>query len=106
MDGLKLETYALSENGGVPLLQHLFELVVGGGAAGDLQLPLYPAFATIPVVRLRTVVLGHHFDELARQRRVLRLSYPQVGRRFVRMLVLFDVLLYVCGSIGEKTLTG
>lgn len=72
-------TYALSENSRVPLLQHLFKFIVGGGATGDLQLPLYPTFAPISIVGLRTVVLGHNFNELTRQRRVLCLSYPQIG---------------------------
>lgn len=91
-----MTTYSLSEHCRVALLQHFLELIVGGRASSDLQLSLYPTFAPVPVVGLRAVVLCHHFDELARQRRVLCLSYPQVRRRFVRMLFLFDVLLYVC----------
>lgn len=90
-------THPLREDSGVALLQHLLELVVGGGAARDLQLPLYPALAAVPVVGLRAVVLRHHLHELARQRRVLSLSYPQIRRRFIRVLLLLDVLLYVCG---------
>lgn len=71
-------TDPLCEHCRVALLEHLLELVIGGGAAGDLQLPLYPALAAISVVGLRAVVLRHHLHELARQRRVLCLSYPQI----------------------------
>ena len=95
----KLCTDPLCEDCGVALFQHLFQLVVCGGAAGDLQLPLYPALAAVPVVRLRAVVLRHHLHELARQRRVLRLSYPQIRWRFIRVLFLLDILLYVCESV-------
>lgn len=58
-----------------------------------------PALAAVPVVCLRAVVLGHHLDELARQGRVLGLSYPEIRRRFISVLLLFDVLLYICEFI-------
>ena len=38
------------------------------GLLTDLQLPLDPALAALPVVGLRRVVLGHHLHELAGQR--------------------------------------
>lgn len=61
----RLNTDPLSENGRVSLFEHFLEFIVGGGAARDLELSLYPALAAISVVGLRAVVLGHHLDELA-----------------------------------------
>lgn len=71
-------TYSLGKHSGIRLFQHLFELIVSGGAASDLKLPLYPAFAPISVVGLRAVVFRHYFHELTRQCRVLCLSYPEI----------------------------
>lgn len=42
------------------------------GLLTDLQLPLDPALAALPVVSLRGIVLGHHLHELAGQCGVLR----------------------------------
>lgn len=59
----------------------------------DLQLSLYSSLAPLPVIGLSSIILGHHFDELARQRRMLCLAYSQIGAGFVRLLLLLDVLL-------------
>jgi len=56
-------------------------------------LTLDASLAALAVIGLRPIVFGHDFDKLARQRRVLRLAYPQVRRRFVRLLLMFNVLL-------------
>lgn len=55
------------------------------GLLTDLQLPLNPALAALPVVSLSGVVLGHHLHKLARQRRVLRRGEEErVGVRVVQ----------------------
>lgn len=88
----KLYTYALCEDSRIALLQHLLELLICGGSAGDLQLSLYSSFATLSVICLRPIIFGHHFDEFSRERRMLRLAYPQIGTGFVRLFLLLDVL--------------
>lgn len=60
----------------------------------DFQLPLYPSLTPLSVIGLRPIVFRHHLDELPGKRRVLRLAYPQIRRRFVRVLLLLDILLY------------
>ena len=61
------------------------------------------SLAALAVVGLRPIVLGHDFDKLARQRRVLRLAYPQVRRRFVRLLLMFNILLNHYDTMNEST---
>lgn len=70
----------------------------------NFKLSLDATLAPFTVVRLRPVVLGHDFDKLARQRRVLSLAYPQIRRWFVRLLFVFDVLLDHC-PINRKPIT-
>lgn len=60
----------------------------------DLELSLYSPLTPLPVIGLCPIVLRHHLDEFPGQRRMLGLAYPQVRRRFVRVLLLLDVLLY------------
>lgn len=47
----------------------------------DLQLPLYPAFAALPVVTLRRIVLRHDFHELPGQGGVLGVQDRRTGVR-------------------------
>lgn len=58
----------------------------------NFQLSLYSSFAPLSVVSLGPIVLGHHLDELTRQRRVLCLPYPEIGIGLVRLLLLLNVL--------------
>lgn len=71
----------------------------------DFQLSLYPSLTPFSVIGLRSIVLRHHFDELPRKRRMLCLAYPQIRRRFVRVLFLLDILFYHCphGKHNIKT---
>ena len=93
LGGRRVHDDALGEDGRVALLDHVLELGVGGGAAGDLELALDPVLAALPVVGLRAVVLRHDLDELARERRVLGLADAEVGRGLVDGLLGLDVLL-------------
>lgn len=79
VNNVRQYTDPLCEYCRVALFQHLLQLIISGGTARDLQLPLYPVLATVPVIRLRAVVLRHNLNELARQGRVLCLSYPQIS---------------------------
>ena len=60
----------------------------------DFELSLNTSFAALTIVRLGAIVLRHDFDEFPGERRVLRFAYSQIGRRFIRLLLMFDVLLY------------
>lgn len=106
--------YPLREHGGIALLQHLLQLFVCRRSTRckgnrkimlesrenrrrrrrltNFQLSLYSSFASFSVVSLSPVVLGHHLDEFARQRRVLCLPYPQIGVGLIRLLFLLNVL--------------
>lgn len=64
----------------------------------DFELALDAAFASFTIIRLCTIVFGHHFDELARQRRVLGFAYSQVSRRFVRLFFMLYILFDDCQS--------
>lgn len=68
----------------------------------DLELSLYSPLTPFPVVGLRSIVLRHYFHELPGQRWVLSLAYPEICRRFVRVFLLLDVLLYHYTQRGEK----
>lgn len=70
----------------------------------DFQLTLDAAFASFAIVGLGAVVFGHDLDEFARQRRMLRFAYPQVSRRFVRLLFMLDILFDDCPT-REKSIT-
>ena len=82
---------ALGENGRVALLQHVLQLLIRRGATcrnnagnvpqrdvaiyyirssltSDLEVPLDPVLAPLPVIRLRPVVLGHHLHEFPGER--------------------------------------
>lgn len=101
-----MHAHPLSEDSRVILLEHSLQLLVRGVPSSDLKLPEYPVFAPVPIVGLRAVVLGHNLDELAREGRVLCLSYPEIRRRFVRVLLLFDILLYVWNVIIWDAVNG
>src|SRR5690606_20727469 len=72
------------------------------GSHTDFELPLYPCFTPFPVVGLRFVVVGHHFDELLRQHRVLRFADAKVGAHHRRLFQLFDVLFHHCEMGGPN----
>merc|ERR1719222_1147190 len=55
-------------------LQHLFELLIRGSLARDLQLTSNLLLALLSVINLDPIVLGHHLDEPPRRRHLLRPS--------------------------------
>ena len=70
--------------------------------ARDFQLTLDPALASLPVVRLGAVVLGHDLHELPGERGVLRLADAEVRGRLVDVLLLLDVLLDDYGGRARR----
>lgn len=111
-------TYSLCKHCWIPLLQHLFKLLVRCGFSScqhilslnvgqvrtwiqltDLQLTLYPRFTSLSVIGLRPIVFCHHLYKLPWQRWVLCLTYSQVGGRWLGLLFLLDALL---NSLGIK----
>lgn len=68
----------------------------------DLQLSLYSAFTSFPIISLGSVVFGHNFNELPRQCWMLRFSYPQIRRCLTSLLFLLDVLLYRCDKTHKQ----
>lgn len=87
---------ALRKYCGVSLLEHVLQLIVGGGAARDLQLSLNSPLAPFSVVCLRSVVFCHHLDELSRQCGVLGFSDSEISGSFVDVFFCLDVLFDHC----------
>lgn len=108
------DTHSLCKHCWIALLQHLLELLVCRGFTScqekaselvqqkirwqrssqltDLQLTLYSCFTSFSIIGLRPIVFCHNFNKLSWQRRVLCLTYSQIGGRWLCLLLLLDAL--------------